>query len=77
MSEVAELARILQATDPTPNTKLIQGVVASVQAGTITVTIEGVDIPGLHYLDSYTPSASDTVWLLKSGPDRLVIGAQA
>lgn len=77
MSQARELARLLLETDPTSNVKLIQGVVASTQSGTITVTIEGSDVPGIHYLDSYTPAATDTVWMLKNGPDYLVIGAQA
>lgn len=58
--------------------KLRQGVVAAVNASSVDVTIgASTTVPGVRFLDSYAPVAGDTVWLLRNGPDALVIGAVA
>jgi hypothetical protein len=58
------------------------GVVISVGSGpqSLTITLGGssVPIPGVRFLDSYTPSGLDTVDVLKIGEyDYLVIGTKA
>jgi microcystin-dependent protein len=53
------------------------GVVVSVQKGTITVTVAGssVSVPGVQFMSSYTPAATDTVVIEFAGTDPVVTGA--
>jgi hypothetical protein len=76
MSGVGELARALAIPGPL-RTSLRQGVVQSVQATTLTVRLGGgtTDVAGVAYLRGYVPIAADTVWIVQSGPDLLVVGA--
>lgn len=64
---------------PQSTLRLRFGTVVSVQSGSITVTVAGstVEIAGVKYLDSYTPTGSDTVALLTDGLDLLALGAIA
>jgi hypothetical protein len=75
MTGAGELARTLTVPGPL-RTSLRQGVVASVQATTCTITLGGgaTSIAGVVYLDSYLPTVGDTVWILQSGPDLLIVG---
>lgn len=59
------------------NLRLRFGYVVSVQSGSVTVTVGGsdVEVAGVKYLDSFTPSASATVAMLTDGLDLLVIGS--
>jgi hypothetical protein len=34
-------------------------------------------LPSVKYLNSYSPTVNDTVWLISFGADMLVIGKQA
>lgn len=75
-----DLQRIVGDFRPEPSPiRLRFGEVVSVQSGTITVTVAGssTEISGVRYLDSYTPSGSDTVAMLTDGLDLLVLGAVA
>ncbi|MGH6691132.1 MAG: hypothetical protein ACREF4_10715 [Gammaproteobacteria bacterium] len=53
----------------------------SVQAGppqSVTMHLAGdtsTDIIGVRHLDSYAPTAGDTVWVLQNGSDYLIIGS--
>lgn len=72
---------VQQLSDNRPDpVRLRQGVVDTVDAGsaTVDVTVGGSStvITDVNYLDSYTPTAGDTVWILSNGPDLLVIGKQ-
>lgn len=62
---------------PTNPTRVRFGVIASVQTGTVTVTLDATAIAGVRYLDSYTPTATDTVVLLTDGRDLFVLGKLA
>lgn len=59
---------------------LRKGTVASIESTgtppTVTVTLSGsaTTIPGVRYLDSYSPVAGDTVHLLKQTSDVLILG---
>lgn len=78
MSNRHLLVRQLSGDRPEP-VRLRQGVVDAVGVSTVDVTIGGsaTVITGVAHLDSYTPTAGDTVWILTNGPDQLVIGKQA
>ena len=72
-----ELASLLIAPGRAQPPLLRQGVVASLDApGQLTVYLSGDDYPiyGVRFLDSYAPVPNDAVWLLKNGPDMLVLG---
>jgi hypothetical protein len=75
-----DLQRIVGDFKTPPATlRLRFGEVVSVQSGSITITVAGssVEISGVRYLDSYTPTTSDVVALLTDGLDLLVLGAIA
>ncbi len=61
----------------------MQATVQSVQTGpphSLTVQVEGssVNVPGVRYLASYSPTVGDTVWCaLIDGRDLLVLGVLA
>lgn len=61
--------------------RLRQGKVVTYNSGPSTVDIQLAGdtntLPSVKYLDSYSPTNNDTVWLLSSGSDLLVIGKQA
>jgi hypothetical protein len=64
-----------------PNLRLRQGrvVALNVSPNSVDVQIAGDTntLPRVRYLASYTPTSSDTIWLLSNGSDLLVIGKQA
>jgi hypothetical protein len=64
---------------PSANLRLRFGYVVSVGSGSLTITVAGSDvqITGVKYLSSYSPSASATVAILTDGLDLLVIGSVA
>ena len=64
---------------PAPTLRLRFGEIISDDTGTVTITVAGstVEISGVRYLDSYTPTAMDTVVLLTDGLDVLVLGKVA
>jgi len=61
--------------------RLRQGKVVAYNSGPSTVDIQLAGdtntLPSVKYLDSYSPTVDDTVWLLSNGADLLVIGKQA
>lgn len=64
-----------------PTLRLRQGEVIAVNVtpNSVDVQIAGDTntLPSVKYLDSYSPTTSDTIWLLANGSDLLVIGKQA
>jgi len=64
-----------------PTLRLRQGkvIVVNVSPNSINVQIAGDTntLPSVKYLDSYSPTALDIVWLLSNGSDLLCIGKQA
>jgi hypothetical protein len=64
-----------------PNLRLRQAEVITVNVAPNSVDVQiagGANtLPSVKYLDSYSPTASDTVWLISFGADLLVIGKQA
>lgn len=53
------------------------GTVTATAAGppaTVTITLRGQSIAGVHYLTSYTPSVTDKVLVLTGGQQLLVLG---
>ena len=76
MTDIKDLVAALQDSAPDPAVKLRQGVVQSVQTGSVTLTIGGssVSVSGVKYLSSYVPVGGDTVWLATDGRDWIVIG---
>lgn len=61
--------------------RLRQGKVVAYNSGPSTVDIQLAGdtntLPSVKYLESYSPTVNDTVWLLSNGADLLVIGKQA
>lgn len=72
---IRELASLL-APDRKVDLQLRQGVVYSVEYGTITVQLSGSPLPigNIRYLNSYVPVVGESVWLIKNGPDLIAIG---
>ena len=64
-----------------PNLRLRQAkvVTVSVSPNSVGVQIAGGanTLPSVKYLNSYSPTVNDTVWLISFGADLLVIGKQA
>lgn len=53
----------------------MKATVSAVSAPTVTVTWpSGSTTAGVHYLASYSPNVSDTVFILEQGGDLLIIG---
>lgn len=53
------------------------GTVTATAAGppaTVTITLRGQSIAGVHYLTSYTPATTDKVLVLLGGQQMLVLG---
>lgn len=76
MTDIKALVDALASSAPDPAVKLRQGVVQSIQTGSLTLTIGGsaTTVSGIKYLSSYTPTVNDTVWLATDGRDWMVIG---
>lgn len=51
------------------------GTVESVGTGTVAVTIGGVSVPALHFVQGVVPVAGQQVMVLVQGPDHFVMGA--
>jgi hypothetical protein len=70
-----------QIKAPSVGLRLRQGEVIAVNVGpaSIDVQIAGDTntLPQVKYLDSYSPTATDIIWLLANGSDLLAIGKQA
>ena len=64
-----------------PNLRLRQAKVITVNVApnSVDVRIAGGanTLPSVKYLDSYSPTVDDTIWLISFGADLLVIGKQA
>lgn len=64
-----------------PSLRLRQGfiVTVNVSPASLDVQIAGDSntLPSVKYLDSYSPTQGDTVWLLSNGADLFCIGKQA
>lgn len=83
-TQVAKLAQTLaMMQSPDPSAQVVQGVIVSWQQNStppsVTVTLAGdtQNIPGIQYLESYTPNTGDVVQILKQQGSYLVIGAIA
>jgi hypothetical protein len=53
------------------------GTVTAAAAGppaTVTITLRGQSLPGVHYLTSYTPTITDKVLVLTGGQQVVVLG---
>lgn len=63
----------------TPDLRLRQGTVDTVNAASVDITMAGssIVIPGVRHLASYTPTEADNIYLLQSGSDLLVLGKLA
>lgn len=77
-----DIARAIRPTrDPLEDTYISrrQAVVTDTSGSTVTITFPGdtTEIDGVHYLDSYSPTVSDVVWVDIKGGDLLIIGKQA
>jgi hypothetical protein len=71
-------ALISHKTDDAP-LRMRLGEISSVETGTVTVTIGGsaTAVPGVRYLDSYSPTAADVVIILQQGAALVVLGVLA
>lgn len=60
-----------------PNVNRRQGVVSVVNTGSCDITLGGnsIIIPGVKYLQSYSPKVNDTVWIDFCDTDPLIIGS--
>lgn len=79
-NEARELANLLLEPDSRISPTLVQGVVQSINVdGHISLYLSGMVFPvsKVKHLDSYDPRVGDTVWVLKNGPDLLIIGRVA
>ena len=80
MSRMDDLAEVLaqRTVEAGPVTTLRQAVVTDVDGATSTITVRlggsTVDVPGVRYLASYSPTVSDRVMVLRAGGDLLVLG---
>lgn len=73
---VRELAALLIAPGKPEPPLLRQGVVESIGSGSVGIYLSGSNfaIGNVKYISGYSPSIGDVVWMLKNGPDLLVIG---
>lgn len=62
------------ATSPGDTTYLRRGVVASFTSTTATVTISGVNVPGVRYYKHVTLTNGDSVDVLFDGPSPRILG---
>lgn len=60
----------------TPPPAFRQAVITAVTGSTVTIQIGGstTSIPGVKFLNSYSPSVGDTVWVMTQGSDVWVVG---
>ena len=49
--------------------------VTAVAAKHITVDLDGIDVPNVPFLKSYTPTVGDRAWLLYQGTTLVALGA--
>jgi hypothetical protein len=77
-----DIARVLQqlaeAMLPDPNQlRLRQGTVSQVNSTdppTVDVFLGDTIVPAARYMDGYIPLVGDSVWVMRNGPDSLVVG---
>ena len=50
------------------------GTVADIGTGSVTLTYFGVDIDGIRYVDTYTPTIGDNVVVSRSSGTLLILG---
>jgi len=76
VSDFIDVFKTVDVSKEQPIPSLLQAVVQSIQAGTVTVRLSGstTNIPGIPYLASYTPVVNDTVWIFKNRSDLWIIG---
>jgi len=79
--DLAYLVNQIKGDTSTPVLRLRQGkvVVVNTSPASLDIQIAGGanTLPSVKYLDSYSPTTNDTVWLISFGADLLVIGKQA
>lgn len=81
--ELRDVAAELRAPDQPPLRRRQAVVVGrdvnpeGIDLGTVTITLEDVEIPGVPFLASYIPAAGDVVWMLQYGPEVFIVGRLA
>ena len=79
--DLAYLVNQIKGDVSLPNLRLRQAKVVTVNTSPNSVDVQiagGANtLPRVKYLNSYSPTANDTVWLISFGADLLVIGKQA
>ena len=76
MTDIKDLVAALQDSAPDPAVKLRQGTVQAINGDALTVTIGGSStaVTGIKYLNSYSPTVADTIWLATDGRDWMALG---
>lgn len=72
-----EIARLIVGNQRSHGVQLLQAVIDSVTNDTVSIFLSGDQtfaIDGVRFLETFDPRDGDVVWLLKNGPDLLVIG---
>lgn len=74
-AKAREFSRFLSPGSGAPVT-LRQGVIAGIEMGSVSILLSDNTFPvgGINFLESYKPKIGETVWMLKSGADTLVLG---
>ena len=79
--DLAYLVNQIKGDVSLPNLRLRQAKVVTVNVSPATLDVQiagGANtLPKVKYLNSYSPTLNDTVWLISFGADLLVIGKQA
>lgn len=76
LPDIRGLAELLLPPPSNAEVKLLQGVVAAVYPGQVDLYLSGGSfaVGNIRHLSSYRPKAQDVVWILKNGPDLVVLG---
>lgn len=74
-AKARDLARFLMEPGK-QNVSLRQAIVVGIEMGSIQILLSDQTFPigGINFLASYNPKVGDVVWLIKNGPDLLVLG---
>lgn len=76
MTDMRDLVDALADAAPAPPVRLRQGVITAKDTTTVSVAIGGSStaVTGIKYLNSYSPTVADAVWLATDGRDWMVLG---
>ena len=76
--DLSYLVNQIKGTDTFPTMRLRQAFVVAVNVSPASIDIQIAGdtntLPSVKYLNSYTPTASDTVFILTNGADILCLG---